>query len=302
MIGQDDPFDVSAALAELSRLARNPDVELHQRVDLRLWTALRVGGVADLVVRCRSARAVRQVVDLLASFGVPWLVMGGGSRLVPPDAGLRVPVLLPVGELAGWTYDDCGIVAGAGANLARLGAAMARAGRPLPSQVAELSSTVGGAAAVVLAGDEAGPSRWVEWVDLQRPGRDLLRVGGAPQRPGRADDERSVVVAAALRAGEGAGVPRRERPDSRRGEVWRAVRALDGRSLREALGVSSDWEVAVGECRLTADGDLRLGVRRSASEVRQVVSAARERAGPSWGTLVGTRLRFVDELGRRIAP
>ncbi len=305
MIGQDDSGHVSAARAQLSRLARNPDVELHQRVDLRLWTALRVGGVADSLVRCRTARAVREVVDLLTCFGVRWLVMAGGSRLVPPDVGLRVPVLLPAGELTGWTDDGRGIVAGAGANLARLDATVARAGRAIPPQVAELSSTVGGAAAAMLTGDAAAASRWVEWVewvDLQLPGRDPLRLDGAGLRRGGVGDGRAVVVAAALRLGERGAVARPEGAAFSPGRVRQAVRALDGGSLREALGVGADWEVAVGGSRLTADGELRLGVRRSASEVRGVVAAARDVAGRRWGTLVGTRLCFVDELGRRIPP
>lgn len=302
MIGQDDPFHVSPALAELSRLARERDVELHQRVDLRLWTALRVGGVADSVVRCRTVRAVRQVEDLLSSFGVPWVVMGGGSRLVPPDAGLRVPVLLPAGELAGWTDGGRGIVAGAGANLARLGAALGRSGRSLRPEVGELSSTVGGAVAAVLEGDASGAAGWVEWADIQRPGRELQRVGGGSVAARTVADGRWVVVAAAVRVagtGDAAGAPG---PGPRAGHVRRAVRVLDGGSLHEALGLPADWDASAGGCRLTALGDLRLGVHRSASEVREVVSAVRDRAGPRWGTLVHTRLRFVDELGRRIEP
>lgn len=105
-------YGSSSLKKHLRALREGGEPEVHERVDLRAWTALGVGGPADLVIRCRSADGLQRVIDLLATHGQPWLVLGAGSRLVPPSRGLRVPVLNLSGNLALWELDLDGAVAG----------------------------------------------------------------------------------------------------------------------------------------------------------------------------------------------
>ena len=123
--------------------------ELHERVDLRAWTGLGVGGQADLLIRCRTADGVHTALDLFAAHGLPWLCLGAGSRLVPADRGLRIPVLNLSGNLGLWELDLDGVVAGGGANLAQVCRAAARTGLSGMENLTVTADSVGGGEVIV---------------------------------------------------------------------------------------------------------------------------------------------------------
>ncbi len=78
----------------VSRLLERDDVEASARSFADL-TTLRVGGSPAVVLSCRTAEAVAEVVGALDADDVPLLVVGGGSNLVIGDdvAGLVAVVL-----------------------------------------------------------------------------------------------------------------------------------------------------------------------------------------------------------------
>ena len=71
---------------------------------LRCFTALRVGGPADLLIVCESVDDVLRAVRLARLQGVPWLVMGGGCNMLVSDAGVRGLVI--VNRAARIEFDD----------------------------------------------------------------------------------------------------------------------------------------------------------------------------------------------------
>lgn len=83
----------------MARLAARDDVELSSRSFAEL-TTLQVGGSPALVLSCRSADAVAEVVGALDAEDVPLLVVGGGSNLVVGEdvADIVAVVLEPCGE------------------------------------------------------------------------------------------------------------------------------------------------------------------------------------------------------------
>lgn len=68
----------------MARLVERGDVEASSRSFAEL-TTLRVGGTPALVLSCRSAESVAEVVRTLDAEGVPLLIVGGGSNLVVGD-------------------------------------------------------------------------------------------------------------------------------------------------------------------------------------------------------------------------
>ncbi len=169
LVGQLEKLDFG-----LRELRRTADVEVHERVDLRAWTTLGVGGVAALVARCYSDNGVRDALDLTASHGFGWVVLGGGSRLVTPDRGVRVPVLSLTGEVARWQVDADGIVAGGGANMAQVCRAASRIGLSGLEHLGPEQHSVGGLVAASATG-VANLSGLLDWVELQRPGGSVER-------------------------------------------------------------------------------------------------------------------------------
>jgi len=67
---------------------------VQERAPLARYTALRIGGPADLLVTADDAEALRQSVMLAGEHGVPCRVLGGGSNVLVSDRGVRGLVIL----------------------------------------------------------------------------------------------------------------------------------------------------------------------------------------------------------------
>ncbi|MBI3994155.1 MAG: UDP-N-acetylmuramate dehydrogenase [Candidatus Lambdaproteobacteria bacterium] len=62
-------------------------------VPLKPFTTLRVGGAADALVELESDDELARLFEVIARHDLPWTVLGKGSNLLVPDAGVRGVVL-----------------------------------------------------------------------------------------------------------------------------------------------------------------------------------------------------------------
>ncbi|MEE4272203.1 MAG: FAD-binding protein [Thermoanaerobaculales bacterium] len=284
-------------------------MEIHERVDLRAWTTLGVGGIAALVARCHSENGVREVIDLAASHGLGWVVLGGGSRLVAPDRGFRVPVVSLTGELARWKAESDGIVAGAGANLAQVCRAAGRAGlsgiEDLDGRHHSIGGFVHGAAHQVL---DAGVA--LDWVELQGPGAPVIRWTRSPSQtvPEASEMHRRVVsrIRFALK-GPGAGEIRTtgafgglSRPLRRMGPVFLDADDATAADLLDEVGYAG---TALGGVRFggARGNELLAGRSATASDVLELCRRARDRVASATGIELVPALVFLDEDGRAVS-
>jgi UDP-N-acetylmuramate dehydrogenase len=292
----------------LRELRRNDAVELHERVDLRAWTALGVGGLASLVVRCHNDDAVRQTLELAASHGLGWLVLGGGSRVVPPNHGVRVPVISLTGELGRWELELDGLVAGAGANLAQLCRAASRHRLSGLQHLGDTSHSVGG---LVTAASHRliRIDGLVEGVELTRPGGGSVWWCPEDSRPvpGRRELRRRVITrvrfrlrparpsldAARLATATVRGARRIAKP------VFLDTPDASAADLLAEAGMSS---AVVGGVRLGGGDGNQLVAGRSASstDVLDLCRRARDRVAAATGVVLTPAMVFVDEDGREI--
>jgi UDP-N-acetylenolpyruvoylglucosamine reductase len=256
--------DLPSTLKTLLREFRlSGDLEVHERIDLGAWTTLGTGGLGSLLIRCSTASAAQRAIDLLASHGLRWLVLGAGSRIVVPDAGLRIPLLHLTGDLHRWHVDPDGVVVGGGAKLAQMGGSLARAGvEELESLVAE-PGTVGGDLRAAAAGEPSVLIHRLEWLDGQRP-MGPLRGRVAP-----------VVFY-----------------DPAGGSAAELLRRAGCTGLRVGGAQVPDWSanaiVATAVC--------------TAHDVAELQRQLRDRVAKHSGVTLTSRLWFVDELGSRIGP
>jgi UDP-N-acetylmuramate dehydrogenase len=306
--------DLPSTLKTLLREFRlSGDLEVHERIDLGAWTTLGTGGLGNLLIRCSTASAAQRAIDLLASHGLRWLVLGAGSRIVVPDAGLRIPLLHLTGDLHRWHVDPDGVVVGGGAKLAQMGGSLARAGvEELESLVAE-PGTVGGDLRAAAAGEPSVLVGRLEWLELARPG------GGEPRRVTPHDgldgswglrDGRSVAVRARFRvdptaaSGGGVRVLAGQRPmgplrgrvapvvfyDPAAGSAAELLRRAGCTGLRVGGAQVPEWSanaiVATAVC--------------TAHDVAELQRQLRDRVAKHTGVTLTSRLWFVDELGSRI--
>ena len=298
---------------DLRSIRENGEPEIHERVDLRAWTALGVGGLADLLIRCRSADGLQRALDVLATHGQRWLVLGAGSRLVPPDRGLRVPVLNLSGGLGLWELDLDGAVAGGGANLAQLCRAAERTGLSGTENLLDTGSSVGGAVDAATKGDmNLAPVLY--WVELARPGQPIERIQLPDRRGSRAeinlDLVRSVVVRARLQlvgdrtsSASIQSVLRRRKREQRppRSANPLFLNPIDGKA--EAYLTNANCvELKVGGARLSSQRPNRIYTAKTArtSDVLELTRRVRDRVLEREKIDLEPAIRFVDEDGEGI--
>lgn len=308
--------DLPTTLKSLLREFRlSGDLEVHERVDLGAWTNLGIGGLGDLLIRCSTGSAAQRAIDLLASHGLRWLVVGSGSRLVPPEAGLRVPLLHLTGELNRWVADADSVTVGAGAKLAQVGGALARSGvNELEALLGE-PGTVGGDLRAGAVGERSAILARVEWLELARPGAGILRHGADERDSGRAvglGEGRAVALRARIRfeaqspRRAGAALFAGRRPvGPLRGRVAPLVfHDPPGGSASELLSRAGCAGTRVGGAHVPdwSPNAIVATAVCSSRDVASLVRRLRDQVEQRCGVVLSSRLWFVDELGSRFEP
>jgi UDP-N-acetylmuramate dehydrogenase len=292
----------------LRELRRSSDVEFHERVDLRAWTSLGVGGVATLVVRCHSTVGVGDTLDLAASHGVGWVALGSGSRLIAPDRGIRVPVVSLTGELVRWIVEEDGIETGAGANLAQVCRAARRAGLTGLDSLDHEDHSIGGLIHAAMDG-VVDLGNALDWIEFLGPGREPQRWHATADEPmpHRGQIRRRIVtkIRFRLRPSSVARVrPRIAKPSRRRalrstGPVFLASRDASAVDLLAEAGCRN---LSVGGVRIggSRGNELIAGRSATAADVLDLCRRARERVVHATGVELVPALVFVDEDGLEI--
>lgn len=110
---------------------------------LARYTALRVGGPADLLVVVEDTEALRQAVELAWQHELPCRILGGGSNVLVGDAGIRgLVVLNRAGKV---TFGDAEVWAESGASFSTLAQQCVSRGLAGLEWAAGIPGTVGGA-------------------------------------------------------------------------------------------------------------------------------------------------------------
>lgn len=127
------------------RLAAIPGLVVRRDEPLARHTTLRVGGPAELLVDVGSERALVALLAEARAAGVPFQLLGLGSNVLAPDAGLPGVVARLTGELRRVRIRGRRVSAGAGAALAQVARRAAKAGLAGLEALSGFPSTVGGA-------------------------------------------------------------------------------------------------------------------------------------------------------------
>lgn len=115
-------------------------------VPLGPYTWLKVGGPARYLVEPRSIDELKGVIKACLSEGVSLRVLGGGSNLLVPDAGVDAAVIRIVGDaFSEVSIDGTRVRAGAGALLSHVMSETVAAGLAGVEALVGIPGTVGGA-------------------------------------------------------------------------------------------------------------------------------------------------------------
>lgn len=157
--------DLDALAAALELRARRDEPLAH-------YTAMRVGGPADLLIVCESVDEIVGAVGMAQQHGVDWRVLGGGCNVLVADAGVHGLVI--VNRAAHIEFEGQVARAEAGAQLALLAREAVERGLGGLEWAAGLPGTVGGAVvgnAGAFDGDIAGVLRSAAVLE---PGGEVL--------------------------------------------------------------------------------------------------------------------------------
>ncbi len=137
---------LSARGHELDRqLDGLPGVAVERGVDLAPRTTFRIGGPARWLVEVSTLRGLRRLLPEIDRAGVPFWLLGLGSNLLVPDAGLDGVVVRLVGQFRRHrVHGEC-VSVGAAVPLAQLARRMSERGLRGLEALSGFPSTVGGA-------------------------------------------------------------------------------------------------------------------------------------------------------------
>ncbi|MEO8198590.1 MAG: UDP-N-acetylmuramate dehydrogenase [Thermoanaerobaculia bacterium] len=129
----------------LDEIAGVPGLAVKPGQPMARLTTLRIGGPAELLVEVASERALVRLLTLVHDLDLPFQLLGLGSNVLVPDAGLPGVVAKLGGELKRVRIRGLRVSAGAGAPLAIAARKAAKAGLAGLEALAGFPSTVGGA-------------------------------------------------------------------------------------------------------------------------------------------------------------
>lgn len=145
----------------LLRLLRDLPGELRAGESLAAHTTFRIGGKAFAFYQPAIEDALAEAVVRARGHGFPWLVAGGGSKLLAPDEGYP-GLVVSTSSLRSWREENGHVVAGAGVPLAQV----VRWGG---WRLAGIPGTVGGAVAMNAGTKYGSIAEQVEWVQALLP-------------------------------------------------------------------------------------------------------------------------------------
>lgn len=145
----------------LLRILRDLPGELRAEEPLAPHTTFRIGGKAFVFYRPSTEEALAEAVVRARGHGFPWLLVGGGSKLLVPDKGYP-GLVVSTSLLRTWREEDGLLVAGAGVPLGRV----AHWGG---WKLAGIPGTVGGAVAMNAGTKHGSISEQVAWVQALLP-------------------------------------------------------------------------------------------------------------------------------------
>jgi len=109
------------------------------------YTWFRIGGPARYFIEPRSFEELCQVVSRCRENDIPMYVLGSGANLLVADAGVKGAVIRLSGEeFCRVTFDETGVMVGAGAEMGKLVLRCVREGRSGLEGLTGIPGTIGG--------------------------------------------------------------------------------------------------------------------------------------------------------------
>jgi len=279
-------------------------------------TSMATGGPADAFCRVVSGDILRTLIVLLAGAGLPKLVLGRGTNILPSDAGFRGMVIVLEGDFSRIVFDGNIAEAGAAVTLASFAEEAARNGLGGLEFTSGIPGSLGGSLIGNAGTSGEALGDLVERVDLMQEDGSIRGAtreeSGFSYRTSALSGLGAVVLGARFR------LPSRSRVEIvervRPYAVKRRQQPLDWRSagciFKNPAGHSAGQLIDQAGLKGERAGAMEISDRHANFMVNRgggTTSQAMELAGKvrrvvheKFGVLLESEVRIIDEEGRRV--
>jgi UDP-N-acetylmuramate dehydrogenase len=307
---------IDATLAGLLRDLLGNGLALDE--PLSRHTSMGTGGPADAFCRVGSGETLRALLVLLAGTGLPRLVLGRGTNILPSDAGFRGVVLALDGDFSRMVFDGNAAESGAAVTLAEFTEEAARHGLGGLEFTAGIPGSLGGSLIgnAGMAGEALGDL--VERVDLMM---DDGSIRGIPrEQAGFAYRSSALAGAGTVVLGARFRLPARSRAEiAERVKSYAAKRREQPYDLRSAgcifknpAGHSAGQLIDQSGLKGVRAGAMEISDRHAnfivnrgggtSAQAMELAELMARTVREKTGVVLEPEVRFIDEVGRFTAP
>jgi len=136
---------IKISTSQWDKLSSTFRSDIQKDVPLSKFTAARVGGSADAFIITQSVDRLKEVVQVLWDFDIPFFLLGGGSNVLISDRGVREVVILNRTNLINIKEDDLSVEADSGASIGQIARMTSARGLSGLEWATGVPGTVGGA-------------------------------------------------------------------------------------------------------------------------------------------------------------
>ncbi|NTV02290.1 MAG: FAD-binding protein [Chlorobiaceae bacterium] len=229
---------------ELIRLIKGP---IAVAEPLAPYTGLRIGGTADYFIKPRDRADLCRAFGYFRERGLPFFILGRGSRLLVHEEGFRGTVIA-THYLDRIVVDGEMVEADAGASIPAIADRAAKASLGGLGRFGRAAGTVGGALCRIDGSPVKEAGECLEWVDVLRNGRvRRLKNGELHASMGTQGIEADVILGAGFRLHKVSGRNRPAAPGHPPDTGAAHSRALSGRVFRDPAPQSGSGPSSAAE-------------------------------------------------------
>ena len=108
------------SIEKIVKALESAGVDFLRDAPMKNYTTFRIGGPADILITAKSINELKEILLILKSENMPYMILGNGSNLLVRDEGLRMALIKLSGDFKEIGTKESTITCGAGVTLSKL--------------------------------------------------------------------------------------------------------------------------------------------------------------------------------------
>ena len=108
------------SIEKIVKALESAGVDFLRGAPMKNYTTFRIGGPADILITAKSINELKEILLILKSENMPYMILGNGSNLLVRDEGLRMALIKLSGDFKEIGTKESTVTCGAGVTLSKL--------------------------------------------------------------------------------------------------------------------------------------------------------------------------------------